>query len=87
MGVYLHIRVVIYECAYVCTYACECVWGVTQTNTHRLWKREGLDMRLTVYGCVSTGPDMGFIEVVENSETQADIQKGGAGVKVSCVVW
>uniref|UniRef100_A0A670YGG4 phosphatidylinositol-4,5-bisphosphate 3-kinase n=1 Tax=Pseudonaja textilis TaxID=8673 RepID=A0A670YGG4_PSETE len=39
-----------------------------------LWKQEGLDLRMTPYGCLSTGDKMGLIEVVMNSDTIANIQ-------------
>eukprot|EP00005_Dracoamoeba_jomungandri_P001666 CAMPEP_0174251648 /NCGR_PEP_ID=MMETSP0439-20130205/1398_1 /TAXON_ID=0 /ORGANISM="Stereomyxa ramosa, Strain Chinc5" /LENGTH=1738 /DNA_ID=CAMNT_0015332009 /DNA_START=91 /DNA_END=5307 /DNA_ORIENTATION=+ len=45
----------------------------------RLWKSEGLDMRMMPYNVVPTGLDEGFIEVVENSETAAKIQKEAGG--------
>eukprot|EP00834_Sanchytrium_tribonematis_P004312 NODE_205_length_12934_cov_1.115933.p1 type:complete len:1785 gc:universal NODE_205_length_12934_cov_1.115933:7129-12483(+) len=40
----------------------------------KIWHSEGLDMRLAPYGCLSTGPDMGLIEVVKNSSTVSGIQ-------------
>jgi len=46
------------------------------------WEREGLDLRLSPYGCVATGDEIGFIEIVLNSDTTANITKkyaGGAG--------
>lgn len=39
-----------------------------------LWKREGLDLRMTPYGCLSTGDRTGLIEVVLRSDTIANIQ-------------
>ncbi|XP_058017119.1 phosphatidylinositol 4,5-bisphosphate 3-kinase catalytic subunit delta isoform isoform X2 [Ahaetulla prasina] len=39
-----------------------------------LWKQEGLDLRMTPYGCLSTGDKMGLIEVVRDSDTIANIQ-------------
>ena len=48
----------------------------------RKWEQQGLDLRLSPYGCVSTGNELGFIEVVLNSDTTANITKryaGGAG--------
>uniref|UniRef100_A0A3Q1EZR5 Phosphatidylinositol-4,5-bisphosphate 3-kinase, catalytic subunit delta n=1 Tax=Acanthochromis polyacanthus TaxID=80966 RepID=A0A3Q1EZR5_9TELE len=39
-----------------------------------LWKTEGLDLRMSPYGCLSTGNKMGLIEVVKNSDTIANIQ-------------
>uniref|UniRef100_A0A8C4WL05 phosphatidylinositol-4,5-bisphosphate 3-kinase n=1 Tax=Gopherus evgoodei TaxID=1825980 RepID=A0A8C4WL05_9SAUR len=39
-----------------------------------LWKQEGLDLRMTPYGCLSTGDKTGLIEVVLHSDTIANIQ-------------
>ncbi|KAF6345339.1 phosphatidylinositol-4,5-bisphosphate 3-kinase catalytic subunit delta [Rhinolophus ferrumequinum] len=39
-----------------------------------LWKQEGLDLRMTPYGCLSTGDRTGLIEVVLHSDTIANIQ-------------
>ena len=46
----------------------------------KLWKRDGLDLQLSPYGCISTGDEVGMIEVVRNSNTTAAItrQAGGA---------
>ncbi|KYQ96905.1 phosphatidylinositol-4 [Tieghemostelium lacteum] len=46
----------------------------------KLWQKENLDLKLSPYGCISTGDMVGMIEVVLNSETTAKIQKlaGGA---------
>ncbi|XP_053547411.1 phosphatidylinositol 4,5-bisphosphate 3-kinase catalytic subunit delta isoform isoform X2 [Bombina bombina] len=40
-----------------------------------LWKQEGLDLRVTPYGCLSTGDKTGLIEVVMQSDTIANIQR------------
>ncbi|KAG8568347.1 hypothetical protein GDO81_013964 [Engystomops pustulosus] len=40
-----------------------------------LWKKEGLDLRVTPYGCLSTGDKTGLIEVVMHSDTIANIQR------------
>ena len=41
----------------------------------RLWKEEeGLDLRLNVYNCLSTGVNEGLIEVVTLAETVCRIQ-------------
>ena len=41
----------------------------------RLWKEEeGLDLRLNVYNCLSTGVNEGLIEVVSLAETVCRIQ-------------
>ena len=45
-----------------------------------MWKKEGLDLNLTPYGCIATGEEMGMIEVVLESETTANIQKAYGGV-------
>ena len=39
------------------------------------WKQAGLDLRMNPYGCLSTGAQVGMIEVVLNSSTIAKIQK------------
>ncbi|XP_012891283.1 PREDICTED: phosphatidylinositol 4,5-bisphosphate 3-kinase catalytic subunit delta isoform-like isoform X1 [Dipodomys ordii] len=39
-----------------------------------LWKKEGLDLRMTPYGCLPTGDRTGLIEVVLHSDTIANIQ-------------
>lgn len=41
----------------------------------KLWKREGLDLRMNPYRCISTDNRVGTIEVVLNAETIANIQK------------
>ncbi|KAL1502865.1 hypothetical protein ABEB36_007943 [Hypothenemus hampei] len=41
----------------------------------RLWKKEGLDLRLNPYNCISLEHRVGMIEVVLNAETIANIQK------------
>jgi phosphatidylinositol-4,5-bisphosphate 3-kinase len=38
-----------------------------------LWKREGLNLCLSPYGCVCTGDELGMLEVVTNSQTLAGI--------------
>ncbi|EOD23593.1 hypothetical protein EMIHUDRAFT_74353 [Emiliania huxleyi CCMP1516] len=47
----------------------------------RKWEAEDLDLRLSPYGVVATGDEVGFIEIVLNSNTTANITKeygGGA---------
>lgn len=41
----------------------------------KMWKNEGYDLCVTPYGCIATGADMGFIEVVQNSATTAAVAK------------
>ncbi|XP_051281142.1 phosphatidylinositol 4,5-bisphosphate 3-kinase catalytic subunit delta isoform isoform X2 [Dicentrarchus labrax] len=43
-----------------------------------LWKKEGLDLRMIPYACLSTGNKMGLIEVVKNSDTIANIQRNSS---------
>ncbi len=40
-----------------------------------IWQNEGLDLRMIPYGCLSTGKNVGMIEVVRNSKTVMAIQK------------
>lgn len=40
-----------------------------------LWREEGLDLQMRCYAVLPTGKDQGFVEVVQNSETEAKIQK------------
>lgn len=47
----------------------------------KLWKNEGLDLRLNAYGCVATGDELGLIEVVLNAATTASINKEAGGSK------
>jgi len=50
----------------------------------KLWKKEGLDLALAPYGCIATGESVGFIEVVLNSATTANIAKeSGGGAKAA----
>lgn len=41
----------------------------------RLWKEEGLDLRMIPYHCLATGDKVGLIEVVPDADTIANIQK------------
>ncbi|GBG30282.1 Phosphatidylinositol 3-kinase, putative [Hondaea fermentalgiana] len=41
----------------------------------KMWLGDGLDLCMTPYRCISTGNELGMIEVVTNSETTANIQK------------
>ncbi|KAI9190138.1 Phosphatidylinositol 4,5-bisphosphate 3-kinase catalytic subunit alpha isoform [Blastocladiella emersonii ATCC 22665] len=45
----------------------------------RLWRKESLDLRMTLYGCMSTGREQGFIEVVTQSATVSSIQLAYGG--------
>ena len=49
----------------------------------RIWKEEGLDLRLCPYQVLSTGDRMGVIEVVKKSSTIANIQKESASKATS----
>jgi phosphatidylinositol-4,5-bisphosphate 3-kinase len=39
----------------------------------QVWSESGLDLSMRAYGCVSTGDELGMLEVVTNSETIAGI--------------
>ena len=39
----------------------------------QLWKERSLDLRMSPYECVSTGDNLGMLEVVRDSETIANI--------------
>ena len=41
----------------------------------QLWEEDGLDLALIPYGCIATGPDSGFIEVVKNARTIAEVRE------------
>lgn len=41
------------------------------------WKNEGLDLKMLIYDCFSTGSKTGFIEVIKNSMTLFKIQMEG----------
>ncbi|KRT83788.1 hypothetical protein AMK59_4719, partial [Oryctes borbonicus] len=41
----------------------------------KIWKKEGLDLRMNPYNCISLEYRIGMIEVVLNAETIANIQK------------
>ena len=41
----------------------------------KLWEEDGLDLSLIPYGCMATGPNTGFIEVVKNAKTIAEVSK------------
>lgn len=45
------------------------------------WKADGLDLRMIPYGCLSTGDQVGLIEVILNSSTIAKIQKKSHGAR------
>jgi hypothetical protein len=45
----------------------------------KLWLAENLDLRMSPYGCVATGDEVGMIEVVLNAETTANITKKSGG--------
>ena len=46
----------------------------------RLWKQDGLDLRLSTFRCIPTGRDAGFVEVVPNAQTMARIQRDANGL-------
>ena len=40
-----------------------------------IWQSEGLDLRMSAYGSLSMGKNIGMIEIVRNSKTVFEIQK------------
>jgi phosphatidylinositol-4,5-bisphosphate 3-kinase len=51
-----------------------------------LWRRANLDLLMIPYGCISTGDEIGFIEVVMDSDTTANIT-ADMGTKGARSVW
>ena len=45
----------------------------------KIWKDNGLNLHLIPYKCVATGPSQGFIEIVGDAKTLADIHKSEGG--------
>eukprot|EP01138_Halocafeteria_seosinensis_P005538 gb/GECG01005661.1/.p1 GENE.gb/GECG01005661.1/~~gb/GECG01005661.1/.p1 ORF type:complete len:1533 (+),score=231.60 gb/GECG01005661.1/:1-4599(+) len=41
----------------------------------RLWKEHDLDLCMSAYRCISTGDELGMVEIVEDAETLANIVK------------
>lgn len=59
---------------------------------NRVWLESGLDLKLTPYQCVTTGYELGMLEIVKESETTANIQvkyggKFGALQKNTLLEW
>lgn len=46
----------------------------------KLWLKEGLDLKMIHYRCIATSHEVGWVEVVRNAKTTADIQKEAGGV-------
>lgn len=45
-----------------------------------VWKREGLDLHMSIYSVLASGDSAGYIEVVQNAASLADIQKNAGGI-------
>ncbi|KAF0984835.1 hypothetical protein FDP41_000734 [Naegleria fowleri] len=45
----------------------------------QLWKKKSLDLHMNPYGCICTGDQQGFIELVIDSDTVANITAGDNG--------
>lgn len=52
----------------------------------KLWKKEGLDLQMSPYGCISTGDEVGMIEVVLDADTTASISKRAGGATAAFYV-
>uniref|UniRef100_A0A3Q4I9I4 Phosphatidylinositol 4,5-bisphosphate 3-kinase catalytic subunit gamma isoform-like n=1 Tax=Neolamprologus brichardi TaxID=32507 RepID=A0A3Q4I9I4_NEOBR len=44
-----------------------------------IWKEKSLDLNLVPYGCISTGHNIGMIEIVRNATTIAAVQRSQGG--------
>ena len=53
----------------------------------KLWKAEGLDLNMSPYRVISTGDEVGMVEVVTNSNTLAGITKDGTSTDGSSKLW
>lgn len=42
-----------------------------------IWRKEGIDLKMVPYRCISTGTNIGLIEVVKNAKTVMGIQRVG----------
>lgn len=42
----------------------------------KLWRKDGLDLKMVTFSCVPTGPRRGFVELVTSAETLRRIQVG-----------
>ena len=49
------------------------------TLMDRMWKKAGLDLRMSIYGCLSMGDGVGMIQVVPGAETVSRIQMAYGG--------
>jgi len=45
----------------------------------KLWKQAGMNMHMSPYGCISTGDEIGMLEIVLNSSTLANIVASSRG--------
>ncbi|XP_055045163.2 phosphatidylinositol 4,5-bisphosphate 3-kinase catalytic subunit gamma isoform isoform X1 [Misgurnus anguillicaudatus] len=45
-----------------------------------IWQEKGLNLNLVPYGCISTGYNIGMIEIVRNAVTIASVQRSQGGV-------
>ena len=57
----------------------ELIAACVRVHLAQLWRREDLDFRLKPYLCLSTGNEVGLIEVVLNAETVSSIQQAYGG--------
>jgi len=49
----------------------------------KIWKENGLDLFLTPYAVISTGDDIGMVEIVPCSETISGVQRSAGGSSVT----
>ena len=48
-----------------------------------IWRKEGLDMQMMLYDCISTGDERGLLQVVQNATTLASILLDASDEKIS----
>jgi hypothetical protein len=52
-----------------------------------MWLEQGLDLKMSAYECISTGDEVGMLQVVTNSKTIAQIQKKVTALKKDDVLF
>eukprot|EP01062_Namystynia_karyoxenos_P028709 TRINITY_DN21706_c0_g1_i1.p1 TRINITY_DN21706_c0_g1~~TRINITY_DN21706_c0_g1_i1.p1 ORF type:complete len:1228 (+),score=464.43 TRINITY_DN21706_c0_g1_i1:95-3685(+) len=53
------------------------------TMMDNCWKGDGMDLNMSPYGCIATDDGVGFIEVVTDSETIAEITRKSGGASAA----
>ncbi len=53
----------------------------------KLWTREGYQLRLSPYGVIATGEEIGMVDVVANAETTASINRVSIGYQYPAILY